>query len=426
MASQPVYVVGGGVAGLSAAATLAIAGEPVVVLDAATVIGGRARTHWVDRFGLNVGPHALYVGGPGARRLRRLGVDLRGGQPRTWAFQVVVGDELVGLGRLLLGSRSRLAALRAASGRWGRVAPGASAAEHLAGLTLDDRSRAVVEMVVRLSTYAGDLHRLDAAMGAAQLRLATLPGVRYLHRGWQGLADDLARVIRRHGGAIRTGVPVAAVEHDERVIAVRTRSGERLPADRVVVAMADAGRAVRLLAGPGADRLAAATADHTVVRMAHLDVALRRSSGRVRSLLDPAGRIYVSVPSDVARLAPRDGVVLHAGRYLEPGGERADHRADLEAAIDRVAPHWRDDLVDARYVPTSPVAGDHAGPGAGGWAGRVGVDGAGVAGLAVAGDWVRGQGMLADAAITSGDQAARALLTAARATPTPSRGVRSA
>lgn len=76
-------VVGGGVAGLAAATLLARAGRRVVVREAAGVLGGRARSEVrPDGFVRNLGPHALYLGGAGARVLRDLGIDLPGGAPR--------------------------------------------------------------------------------------------------------------------------------------------------------------------------------------------------------------------------------------------------------------------------------------------------------------------------------------------------------
>ena len=62
------FVVGGGLAGLTAAATLAQAGRPVTLLEGTGHLGGRARTRRRDGFGLNLGPHAVYQR---RRRLRR-------------------------------------------------------------------------------------------------------------------------------------------------------------------------------------------------------------------------------------------------------------------------------------------------------------------------------------------------------------------
>jgi hypothetical protein len=97
-------------------------------------------------------------------------------------------------------------------------------------------------------------------------------------------------------------------------------------------------------------------------------------------------------------------------RYLRPDEEGGDHRAGLEAVLDAHQPDWRDHVVDARYVPRSLVSGDHVRVATRGTAGRATVDAAGVRGLAVAGDWIGPDGMLADASILSGAAAAESLV----------------
>src|SRR3954463_11462676 len=76
-----VAVVGGGLAGLAAAATAARAGRSVVLFEQASGPGGRARTRTEHGFSFNIGPHALYRKMEGLRVLRELGVEPSGTQP---------------------------------------------------------------------------------------------------------------------------------------------------------------------------------------------------------------------------------------------------------------------------------------------------------------------------------------------------------
>ena len=69
-----VVVIGGGLTGLAAATFLARAGRGVTLFDKAHEVGGRALTQAKSGFRFNLGPHALYSGGPGIRILRELGV----------------------------------------------------------------------------------------------------------------------------------------------------------------------------------------------------------------------------------------------------------------------------------------------------------------------------------------------------------------
>jgi monoamine oxidase len=76
-----IAVVGGGIAGLVAAAHIAASGLQPVVFEATSRVGGRARTRIVGGFHFNQGPHALYTGGALNAALREFGVSISGGNP---------------------------------------------------------------------------------------------------------------------------------------------------------------------------------------------------------------------------------------------------------------------------------------------------------------------------------------------------------
>ena len=71
-AEADVVVVGGGLAGLTAAATVAAAGKRVLVREKLGVPGGDARSTNKDGFIFNQGPHALYRGGAAEKILTQL------------------------------------------------------------------------------------------------------------------------------------------------------------------------------------------------------------------------------------------------------------------------------------------------------------------------------------------------------------------
>jgi phytoene dehydrogenase-like protein len=413
MDTDRTIVIGGGLAGLTAAATLARAGRPVTVVEGAEHLGGRARSRHRDGFDVNLGPHALYRTAGGLDVLRRLGVAVRGRRPRLDRAGVFVGGEIVPAWRHLrrdVGDRVVVAKAMAglgerASSEWA----GRPVEEWIDSVTDDPAGRAALASVVRTATYSADRSLLDAGAATAQLRAAA-HGVLYLHHGWSSLVVRLAAIVRGGGGEIVADCIVDAVEHDDRVRAVRLLDGRTLAAAAVVVAVNDPRRAAGLLDGDTAARVAAVADEAIPIRMAHLDVALRPLvSTRFPNLLGIDEPIYLTVPSSVADCAPADGGVVQVGRYLRPGEERADHRSTLEGVLDLHQPNWRDHVVDARYVPRSPVSGDHARVATNGVVGRPRIDVAGVTGLAIAGDWVGPTGTLADASIVSGAMAATAV-----------------
>ena len=57
-------IIGGGLAGLSAALTATSAGHHVVALERAMRIGGRATSQPLDGFSIGYGPHLLMKNGP--------------------------------------------------------------------------------------------------------------------------------------------------------------------------------------------------------------------------------------------------------------------------------------------------------------------------------------------------------------------------
>ncbi len=410
MRTQPTYVVGGGLAGLTAAAALATAGHAVTVLESTSELGGRARSRRRDGFSMNVGPHAVYKGGVGYPILRRLGVPLHGGAPNFRRYGVITGGTARRAARYVATLRRPISTVRAmlgAGSRSARELAGTSVADWLSDAVPDARSRAVVESLVRTTNYAADLDLLDAGAAARQMRNA-LRGVLYVHGGWQTMVDGLADIVIAHGGTIRRNAPVSRVHQDgQRATGITLDDGTEIDADRIVVAVNEARRAVALIDGPPLLDLEVAAAAAVPIRMAHLDVALRPlPQRRIVTALGLDERVFVSTPSDVADVAPADGAVVSVGRYLAPDEEADDHRGELEAALEAVQPGWTDHVVDVRYVPRSMVAGDHPRVATNGTLGRPTVGIAGVTGLAVAGDWIGPRGALADASVRSGWDAA--------------------
>src|SRR5262245_7726248 len=74
-------VIGGGVAGLVAATSVAKAGQPVVLLEKASALGGRAATRENHGYHFNLGPHALYREGELSHTLRRFRIETPGAIP---------------------------------------------------------------------------------------------------------------------------------------------------------------------------------------------------------------------------------------------------------------------------------------------------------------------------------------------------------
>src|SRR5690348_2057928 len=83
-------VVGAGLAGLTAANALAGQGSRVTVLEQSERLGGRGASETDGKYRLNLGPHALYRGGPAFRTWSEWNIPFRGKRPDVssdaWLF----------------------------------------------------------------------------------------------------------------------------------------------------------------------------------------------------------------------------------------------------------------------------------------------------------------------------------------------------
>lgn len=411
-------VVGAGLAGLVAACTAAgpttdRAGAGTVLLVDAHPLGGRARCDERDGFILNRGPRALYPGGAAERVLGRLGAPVRtGGEPWTAGAR---GSFRGGLPLLPVGPGSALAtgllgmADKARFGtaftRLGRLDPeahrGRSVLDLLAHLHLEGVAADLAAALIRLGTYADAPAVLDAGAAVGQLQRAR-KGVRYLDGGWQSLVDALESRARGLGVTIRTGV-------DVRRVGCATGSGPPsvhtaeavLRACTVIIATGGPDAATRLLGArpAGFDRLGPPST------VACLELGVRTIPRR-RFVLGIDEPLYLSVHAPPAALAPAGGAVVHLLRNHRLG-EDTDRDADRARlrALAHQAGITEDDIVTERFLARMTVTGAIPTAAAGGLPGRPSVALPDHPGILLAGDWVGGEGMLADAAVASGEQA---------------------
>lgn len=418
-AGRSVAVVGGGLAGLTAALELARSGLQVTVFEQASLVGGRARSREISGFCFNMGPHALYAKGAACRILAAHGVKVKGHRPPLQGGLALIGGKTdllpIGLSSLLrarwlpwgakfqaLGLMARLSKVEASAWR------GKTVEQWLQGTLSRPEARQLFVALLRLSTYSAEPEGLEAATAIRQLQLGFEGSVLYLDGGWQTLVDDLERLAEESGARWATNGRVRSVERRADGWQVVSGAGDPAIFSEVVLAVGPS-QVLSLLGSELPSTLASSLQALQPIDAACLDVALRRLPDATRLFaLGIDQPTYVSVHSATASLAPEGGALIHVMRYLDAAAtlDRQEVERDLEGLLDLLQPGWRPLLVERQLMPRLRVChGLH----------DLGVErpteGAEeLPGLFLAGDYVGDEGLLADAAVSSGQRAAQRIL----------------
>ena len=416
-----VVVVGGGIAGLTAATFIARSGKSVRLFEQSRALGGRAQTKEQGGFYLNIGPHALYRGGRGMEVLRELGIEPCGSVPSvSGAFAVKNGAKHTfpaGALSLLMTSLFGLSAKLEAARLLASVAKidgnrvmNVTVREWLDQNVSHAEVKDLMLAVFRLATYTNAPDLMSAGAALEQLKKAQDKSVLYLDSGWQTLVDSLRDAATRGGVKVETGMRVEAVTRDTTgaISGVRLAEGIEVKASAVVVASGPSILA-DLVEGFEQTSLARWFAEAIPVRAACLDLALSRlPKPKATFALGIDCPHYLSVHSAAARLAPEGSALIHAAKYLSPDNNDSSESVEqeLEGLLDLVQPGWRDVVVYRRFLPDMIVMNALPPASLGGTRGRPGPQVVDVPGLFVAGDWVGEEGLLVDASLASARRAA--------------------
>ncbi len=278
-----VVIVGGGLAGLTAAAILSRAGCTVLLVEKSNQLGGRAHSQQRGDFTFNLGPHAFYPGGGGSEILDKLGIQYSGAAPSAEGYaqfadqlyllpasaSSLLRTQLLSKGEKLQLMRALLYLQRTSP----QTAVDLTVAQWVSQITSSPRVQQVITALSRLTTYANAPQDLSAEIFLRQIQLYFRDGVRYLDGGWQTLIDGLQQAAQNAGALCIQGTRVTAVTVEPQLASVQLADGQTIAARAVVLAV-DPQTAARLL--PNNQQLARYAATAVPVRAATLDVALRQ------------------------------------------------------------------------------------------------------------------------------------------------------
>ncbi len=420
-AQTDVAIVGGGLAGLTAACYLAQGGVAVTLFEKAAKVGGRAATSYHDGYAFNRGIHALYCGGATEQVLQELGIQYSGKSPKT--VYALYQDKLhlfpSGPSSLLqsslldMGDKLELIRLFATLPKINAKEMARMSVQQWLEQTFKrPRVRQLMTALARTNVYSAALDLVSAEVNVHKLQLALKHPTIYIDGGWQTLVDGLRLKAEKAGARIVSGTRVECVERDEqqngRVRGVRLDDGSFVGASAVILATTPR-EAVKLVEHAPLREIVDALIP---AQVACLDVALRHlPDPQHAAVLDMERPLFFSTQSLYARVAPAGGALLHAFKQLDPEhptDPREDER-DLEALLDRVQPGWRAEVIRRFYLPRIEAVGMLPTVKDGGYAGRPGPRVPGLANLYLTGDWI-GEGFLSDPSLGSARQVAQMLL----------------
>lgn len=384
---ERITIIGGGLAGLTAAIECAEGGAAVTLYEAHEELGGRARSSAAP-YKSNFGPHVLYKDGPLWTWMKERGI-----------LPEIAGLPLAGIRFRWEGSVRRMPPLGAAPSVLrlrGRSAPVDQDFRGWAAALTDERTAEMLSAAAGVYTFHHDPGELSAAFiwgHTVRVLLSPPPTARYVVGGWGALVDALAARARGLGVEIETG-----------------RRVEGPPAPPAIIAT-ELAQARELLDDPSLEWPSGKTVC--------IDLGLERRRGDpfIVSDLDEAGWIERFSAADPT-LAPKGESLVQAQMPVRPGESTEAAAARLERLFDASLPDWRAretwrrrQLLDRRTGPLDM-------PGKS-WRDRPAIDRGD--GVLLAGDMVAAPGLLSEVAVSSALDASRLALTYARG-ETPASG----
>jgi phytoene dehydrogenase-like protein len=421
-----VIVVGGGLAGLTAACYLGRAGRKVTVFEKASSLGGRGTSSNHEGYSFNHGIHAVYTGGAMSGVLGELGIPYTGGTPK---IAYVLHE-----GRLFRAPTSPLSLLTSRLFTFGDKIELVRLLRTIARANLEDtanvsvqqwlkshirRPRVLAFMTANARTfvYSSALDLVSADVFVLKMQLSLDHPIVYVDGGWQTIVDGLRKAAEDTGARILTGTPVEAIEEkDGQACGVRLQGGETVAASAIILAVSPR-EAVKLLPGGDASSIRKFIEGLTPARLACLDVALSRlpnlKYGVVQDLDSPR---FMSTQSLYSRVAPEGAALIYTFKQLDPNQPTDPHQneRELEEFLDVTQAGWRDVLVERRFLPRIEAIGMLPAAATSGYRGRPDPQELDLRNLYLAGDWV-GSGFLSDASFGSAREAARLILKGERA-----------
>lgn len=378
--SQRITVIGGGIAGLTAAISCAEQGGEVLLLEARRTLGGRARSS-EGPYRANLGPHVLYKDGPLWRWLHERKLLPAHASLPLGGIRVRLGGELR--------RTPPLAAIPSVLRLRGRRAPVDLDFRGWAERHTGAQTAAMLAAGAGVYTFHHDPGELSAAFvwpRTVRTLLTPPPSARYLIGGWGTLVGSLAARARELGVEIELDSPVETLPEAPAIVATELRQARALLGDQSI----------------------AWTGGRTLC----IDLGLRHRRGDpfVVSDLDEAGWLERFTAPDPS-LAPDGEELIQAQMPIRPDESPAQASLRLERLFDLALPQWRERETWRRRQTMDGRSGAIDMPGTS-WRDRPAIDRG--EGVFLAGDMVAAPGLLSEVSWASAIEASRLAVKVAK------------
>ncbi|GMK42025.1 dehydrogenase [Paenibacillus sp. CCS19] len=412
-----VVVVGGGIAGLTAAVYAAKAGKQTVVIEKQNRLGGRAVTNKKNGAYFNLGAHALYKGDAYAT-FRELGLTLQGKRPSADAYglwkgklSVLPSDMKSLFATPLLSWKGKMefaSCLMKLSKADTRPFDRISIREWVEGNLRDPMVRNIFYSLFRTASYVVGPDLPAAGPVLKQLQNA-LKGALYLDRGWGELIKELHSKASDLGVRFLTSTKVTSLDTEGGIVRqARCEDGTTIDTRHVILATAPS-IANQLV--PFAEETALHTWKEQAIEVtaACLDVVLKRLPRPKHQFAYGIDQtVFLTNQSRAAYLSDDGAQVISLIKYQGKETDPDQDLRELEGMLDLMQPGWREQLIVKQYLPKITVCHDfmhmkrleNPGPAV-----------PEIQGLYVAGEWASHGEVLVDAATASAKRAVQHMLS---------------
>lgn len=371
---EKVIVVGGGLAGLSAAARLAHHGFQVTLLEKAPKLGGRAITIPMKGFNFNFGAHAIYARDRSILRKFeseiQLKVDWKDFTPSKayydlGSFTTPMPATLEGLYKTKMldaNNKVRFAyEIAKTLSSLERGEDGMPIGEYLEREPAQVRD--LLLTVASSNFFTNESEKIPSPLFFQYYKrlFSTNRAVAYIGGGWQSIVDGFATIIEANGGQIITKEKVSKIEmEDNQIVKLIGKEGTEYETDQVIFCIPPKDLAT-LFAETKYSSLFDEYNQYSPTQVVVYDVGLsKRIPSPYTYIYHKQERVFITDISYYDHsCVPEGGQLMQAIAYLNEEeiaeGKAEEKVAAIETVYDKHYPGWRDVLVAKRLSKKATV-----------------------------------------------------------------------